>query len=85
MAVPRDHNVSVSAEACQRAVVGWLGAHDEPRSCLVATSRCVTDFSICDSCCWGFIWSACSGKEPVRRARAEAEACVGAECGRGAH
>jgi hypothetical protein len=32
-----------------------LGASNGPRSCLVATSRWVTDFSICESCCWGCI------------------------------
>lgn len=27
----------------------------------MATSRCVTDFSICESCCWGCISSVVSG------------------------
>jgi hypothetical protein len=35
----------------------------------VATSRWVTDFSICESCCWGFIWSADGGRQ--QRARSE--------------
>ena len=29
----------------------------------MATSRWVTDFSICESCCWGFMWSAGGNEE----------------------
>lgn len=42
----------------------------------MATSRWVTDFSICESCCCGFMWSASGGGGPQR-----GEVCVGAECG----